>query len=106
MNGSFPGQEADAVARFPNMMSDRSDALSATGTADTIRFDVGVAQRQAQQFGRDLMRTDANASEGVQDDGLFRENHNPLTFAGLGDARRCGVKREYARQDSNLQPAD
>ena len=87
----FPGQEADAMARFPTMMSNGPDALKATGTDDATErptTSVVKAQRQAQQLGRDSLRAQCDAVRQENANGESDESPNPLRLASLGEAMR------------------
>ena len=78
----FPGQEADTVARFPDMLSDGSEALRATGTADltvyTPREPHGKSAAHAQRAGRYSLRGSATRRDTANDTAKVGSGSNPV----------------------------
>ena len=85
----FPGQEADTVARFADYMGDGTEALRATGTADTD------PQLYPRQLGRDSQRDGARGCDETND--TRRENEERKSL-------RAANKRDEVR--SNATPND
>ena len=86
----FPGQEADTVARFPDMLNDGSESLRATGTAD---YSPSEAQRIAQQSGRGLLRASTTQREALGDANTRRRGSNPLSATKKRNAPQVNAKR-------------
>ena len=87
----FPGQEADAVANFPDMLSVGPEALRATGTDDAVAANVPVKR---QQSGRETSLGDAAGCDGGGDPP--RNDTSPKLFpvTGLCDAVLFGAEAE------------
>jgi integrase len=81
----FPGQEADTVARFPDMIDGDRQALKATGTAD---IGENCAQQYPQQLGRVPVRDGAGRCDGNGEAGGPGNDPKVLPFAGLCDEMR------------------
>jgi len=87
----FPGQEAETVARLPDMLGDAPGSLRATGTADAAG---GKSAAHAQRAVRQTTRTGASRRE--QDGPAFWPGTSPKPLHGAeirnaprSDARRC-----------------
>lgn len=91
----FPGQEAETISRFPNMLSEEPEAMRATGTDDAMAK--GAAH--AQQLGRDLVPDDATGRANEKPAPKNGTSPNPLRVAGLCEAMRDRAKRRAG--DSN-----
>ena len=105
----FPGQEADAVARLPDLLA-APPALQATGTDDVTAEGLHAAQHRAQQSGRDTRRNGATEDDqetqqaSDPDSGTTRPNVLSLTSLGKGvRANATGGEKRRARE-SNPQP--
>ena len=82
----FPSQEADAVAKLDDLLSGSiTYQQQATGTADAFPIAVNSAQLQAQQSGRDSLRTGARPSEDSDESLNNKSAPNPLRIAEIGD---------------------
>jgi len=91
----FPGQEAETIARFPNMFSEEPEAMWATGTDDAV----ARSAAHAQQSGRDLVPDDATGYEDEEPAPRNGTSPNPLRVAGLCEDVRDNAKRRA--RDSN-----
>ena len=107
----FPGQEADTVARFPDMLNCKSNALLATGTDDA---EVKTDQRRAahaQRAGRETAQSGASECDGQSTPTAQEKSPKPLQIADLDDdvrddatesENRAGRTRTYNQQIMSL----
>jgi hypothetical protein len=81
----FPGQEAETVARLPNMLSDASEALKATGTADAA---ASLGQHLGQQLEGKTRHPAGSDGERQEANGRVTVCPNVLPIDDLGSQRR------------------
>ena len=86
----FPGQEADTVARFPDMLNNGPETMRATGTDDTT---VEKSAAHAQRAGRDLLRGSAMLREPSEDSARSDCDRNPLQATKKRNAPRDSARR-------------
>jgi integrase len=97
----FPGQEAETIAKVPEMLGHGPDEARATGTDHAI-FTADSAQHWAQQLGRESTRNDATLCEEVDEEHEKRKDRNLLEIATFDDSVQNNTKRRA--RDSNPQP--
>ena len=95
----FPGQEADTVARFADLMETGPEALRATGTADggvnAPQWPQQKRQQKRQQSVRDSVRPSATGRDANADQRHSDDDHKPLPSTN---------KRESVRRDASHAP--
>ena len=84
----FPGQEADTVSRFPNMIDGDAGAQQATGTAGAS---ANNPPHSPPQLGRDSARDGATPCNGRGPAGDPADDPNVVPFAELCEAVRDGA---------------
>ncbi len=93
----FPGQEADTVARFPDMLSSGSKTLQATGTADLTAYPTnephGKSAAHAQRAGRETVQACAKPCEDKDDSWRIEGDCKPLLETKKRNAPRNSAKR-------------
>jgi hypothetical protein len=95
----FPGQEAETVERFPDMMGVREPSLRATGTADPVAQPQQYPRQCAQQSGRAVMRADAAGCTNGGDLGRPAQAPKSLPDRKIRNAPRDGARRCASPQD-------
>ena len=93
----FPGQEADTVARFPDMLNCEPEALLATGTVDA---EVMTDQRRAAhalRAGRETAHSGASECDGRSTATAREKSPKPLQVADLDDDMRGDATTDESR---------
>ena len=93
----FPGQEAETVARLPDMLAGPADALQATGI-DTKTAGGGSARAGYAQYAKGENRRPLVVIDRIQDEGPPEsDERNPLPQSILGGHRRGLAKAGESR---------
>mgnify|MGYP002528190765 CR=1 FL=1 len=88
----FPGQEADTVARFPDMLNCEPTALLATGTDDAETITGWQSAAHAQRAGRESRQSGARGCDAATNPTSQKKTPKPLRVADLGDDMRPDAK--------------
>ena len=99
----FAGQEADTVARLPEMLTDPLEAPRATGTADATPAAKGWAQNGAQLNGKTCAPL-ASGGENTTARSGEPDCRKPLPASIFGNPRRAVAAADEARP-AGLEPA-
>ena len=86
----FPGQEAETVARFPDLLEIVPDALKATGTDNAV----SDPQQIPQQLEHEQARSDASVCEDNDQKPRPGYNRKPLNNTQQREPVRRGAKRD------------
>jgi len=99
----FPGQEADTVARLPEMLTDPPEALRATGTVDATSAARGWAQNGAQLNGKTCAPLASRGENTTASDGE-PDCRKPMPASIFGEPWRAVAAGDEARP-AGLEPA-
>jgi len=97
----FPGQEADTVARFPQMLGDPPEALRATGTIDAA---ASLGQHLGQHSNGETTHHTASSGKQANHSDAKPRRSNPLPLIVFGETSQDAATLGEARP-AGLEPA-